>query len=246
MSSSKFYAVKKGRVPGIYFTWDECKSMTNGFSGAVFKSFQTRKEAEMFISSGESFTPAVVTPAVVTAKKIQIVFESDSEEEEDEELSGTLFTDGGHNKSTGIEAWGSVVDVYGKDVMEQYKHLFTDMKTKVVELPVGIRRIVVSKFNDVSSQQNNGAELLALVIGLRIALDSNKVKLIKCDSKLLTEFWSKYLKPESRKKMDPLKAKYIDELIELRKKFEVINGVIEKIPGDDNLADLGFHIIRKK
>lgn len=67
------------------------------------------------------------------------------------------------------------------------------------------------------------------------------VKIIKCDSKLMTEYWSKYLKPESRAKMDPRKAKYVDELIDLRKKFEKTGGVIEKISGDDNFSDLGWH-----
>lgn len=45
----KFYAVKKGRVPGIYLNWEECQNNTKGFSGAVFKSFTVRDEAEKFI-----------------------------------------------------------------------------------------------------------------------------------------------------------------------------------------------------
>jgi ribonuclease HI len=45
----KFYAVKKGKVPGIYLTWTECQNQTRGFSGAVFKSFTTLKEAESFV-----------------------------------------------------------------------------------------------------------------------------------------------------------------------------------------------------
>jgi ribonuclease HI len=49
----KFYAVKKGVVPGIYTTWGECQENVNGFSGAVFKSFLTKKEAEEFIGLTE-------------------------------------------------------------------------------------------------------------------------------------------------------------------------------------------------
>lgn len=44
----KFYAVKKGKVPGIYTSWEACKSMVHGFPGAVYKSFPTREEAEAF------------------------------------------------------------------------------------------------------------------------------------------------------------------------------------------------------
>ena len=36
--ASKFYAVKKGKIPGIYYSWDECKKMVDGFPGAVYKS----------------------------------------------------------------------------------------------------------------------------------------------------------------------------------------------------------------
>ena len=46
---AKFYAVKEGRKPGIYHTWDECKEQVNGYSGAVYKSFTTEEEAKVFI-----------------------------------------------------------------------------------------------------------------------------------------------------------------------------------------------------
>ena len=46
MAKKKFYAVQSGRVPGVYLTWEECKKQVDGFSGAVFKSFPTREEAE--------------------------------------------------------------------------------------------------------------------------------------------------------------------------------------------------------
>lgn len=50
--ASKYYAVKKGKVPGIYHSWAECKKMVDGFSGPVYKSFKTLEEAEDFM--GES------------------------------------------------------------------------------------------------------------------------------------------------------------------------------------------------
>ena len=46
---SKFYAVKVGKVPGIYTSWPECQKNVTGFSGAVFESFPNRKDAEAFI-----------------------------------------------------------------------------------------------------------------------------------------------------------------------------------------------------
>lgn len=46
----KYYAVKNGRVPGIYNSWAECQKQIHGFKNASYKSFTTRKEAEEFIS----------------------------------------------------------------------------------------------------------------------------------------------------------------------------------------------------
>lgn len=49
----KYYAVRIGRNPGIYHTWDECKRETMGFKGASFKKFSTREDAEAFINEIE-------------------------------------------------------------------------------------------------------------------------------------------------------------------------------------------------
>jgi ribonuclease HI len=46
---SKVYAVKKGRTPGIYHSWRQCKAMVDGYPGAVYKSFATVADAEAFV-----------------------------------------------------------------------------------------------------------------------------------------------------------------------------------------------------
>jgi len=46
MASKKYYAVLKGRKTGIFTNWQECEEQVKGFSGAVYKSFKTREEAE--------------------------------------------------------------------------------------------------------------------------------------------------------------------------------------------------------
>mgnify|MGYP001047559120 CR=1 FL=1 len=50
MAKKKVYAVKKGRQTGLFDTWDECKSLVHGFPGAVYKSFETRQEAEAYLN----------------------------------------------------------------------------------------------------------------------------------------------------------------------------------------------------
>jgi len=47
----KYYAVRKGLIPGIYTSWGECQQNINGFSGAEYKSFSTQEEAEAFLNN---------------------------------------------------------------------------------------------------------------------------------------------------------------------------------------------------
>ena len=49
----KYYAVKKGRNPGIYTSWDSCLKEVKGFSGAVYKSFKTKEGAINFMEDTE-------------------------------------------------------------------------------------------------------------------------------------------------------------------------------------------------
>ena len=42
----KFYVVWKGREIGVFTSLEDCKAQTNGFDGAVFKSFESRELAE--------------------------------------------------------------------------------------------------------------------------------------------------------------------------------------------------------
>lgn len=46
---AKFYAVRAGRKPGVYFSWDECREQVDRFKGAVYKSFNNEDEARAFV-----------------------------------------------------------------------------------------------------------------------------------------------------------------------------------------------------
>lgn len=46
---AKYYAVKKGKKPGVYLNWEECKKQVIGYSGAIYKSFSTLNEANDFL-----------------------------------------------------------------------------------------------------------------------------------------------------------------------------------------------------
>ena len=47
--AKKFYAVKVGRQPGVYESWDACKAQVKGVSGAIYKSFTTKSQALDFL-----------------------------------------------------------------------------------------------------------------------------------------------------------------------------------------------------
>lgn len=57
--AKKYYAVAKGKVPGIYMTWDDCKKQVEHFSGAVYKSFPNIQEAERFIEAVNGTEPVM-------------------------------------------------------------------------------------------------------------------------------------------------------------------------------------------
>lgn len=47
--AKKYYAVKNGYHIGIFETWEECQKEVTGFSGAEFKSFVSRRDAEEYM-----------------------------------------------------------------------------------------------------------------------------------------------------------------------------------------------------
>ena len=47
-----YYAVHKGKKPGIYKTWEEAKKNVLGFSGAKFMKFDLEEEAALFMAAG--------------------------------------------------------------------------------------------------------------------------------------------------------------------------------------------------
>ena len=92
--ASKFYAVKKGKIPGIYNSWDDCKKMVDGFPGAVYKSFKTLEEAEAFVGAeGSSRKRSEKTEKPDTGKQEQ-------------NPAVYAFVDGSYNIATKVYGYG--------------------------------------------------------------------------------------------------------------------------------------------
>lgn len=52
--AKKVYAVKKGKITGIFHTWEECKKQVHGFAGAQYKSFPSLGEAEAYLAGADA------------------------------------------------------------------------------------------------------------------------------------------------------------------------------------------------
>ncbi len=54
MAKKKIYAVAKGKTVGLFDTWEACKNSVDGFSGAIYKSFTDKGEAQAFLLSNNA------------------------------------------------------------------------------------------------------------------------------------------------------------------------------------------------
>ena len=54
-----FYAVAKGRIPGIYHTWNDCKLQIDKYKGALYKKFDNELDAKKFVNPDLEITPKI-------------------------------------------------------------------------------------------------------------------------------------------------------------------------------------------
>jgi ribonuclease HI len=91
-----YYVVHRGRRPGIYRNWNDCKVQVEKFDGAVFKKFDNEFEANKFLEKGFGTGP----PPLSKSKKIQNAIEAKNQKHLDEALTDEglpqlyIYTDG--------------------------------------------------------------------------------------------------------------------------------------------------------
>lgn len=124
-----YYAVQKGRHPGVYENWSDCQREVTGAAGAVFKKFKTRAEAEAFVkadgydlqlpfddpeasapSSAAASTRTTVVPKGPLFHSVSDVTREDVMQELSEVTTEALaYVDGSFNLSTGVYGYGGVL-----------------------------------------------------------------------------------------------------------------------------------------
>lgn len=87
--AKKYYAVKKGKAPGIYTTWDECKKQVMGYSCAVYKSFTDLDSAKQFMQSEGDLLC--------------------DDKAENDSCKVKIYVDGSYDKCSGMFSYGMVV-----------------------------------------------------------------------------------------------------------------------------------------
>ncbi|MFV8290893.1 viroplasmin family protein [Aerococcus viridans] len=110
---AKFYAVKKGKTPGIYKTWPDCQKQVKGFSGAVYKSFASLEEAEAFMGNGSQ-------PLSKTSQGEEIRWlTKDGKNGQVDADTMSVYVDGSFDKKSGYFGYGGVV--LFQDTIKTYK-----------------------------------------------------------------------------------------------------------------------------
>lgn len=115
--AKKYYAVAKGKTPGIYFTWEDCKVQVEHFPGPVYKGFSNLTDAEEFIKT------AGAKQALKSAEAVKVM----EEQPVSTDVHLVAYVDGSYDHSQLRYAYGcalvlpdEVVTLKGSGAEEDY------------------------------------------------------------------------------------------------------------------------------
>lgn len=106
--AAKFYAVRSGRKPGVYTTWDDCAAQVKGFSGAEYKRFATKPEAERYILGLDAPVSEDTPLDAAQTKTLDSV-----------QNGSYAFVDGSFNAASGVYGYGGFLVCKGKKYVLQ-------------------------------------------------------------------------------------------------------------------------------
>lgn len=110
--AKKFYAVRQGRTVGVFATWADCKAQVDGYSGAIYKSFPTEREAYAFV---EGEHPAGDT-SVATKASQPVRPKCDTMADAGEQDDVVAYVDGSYHAGTGEFSYGVVILRDGQEI----------------------------------------------------------------------------------------------------------------------------------
>ncbi|XP_024531984.1 uncharacterized protein LOC112346706 [Selaginella moellendorffii] len=189
MGKTKVYAVRKGRQPGIYESWDQCKRQTDGFKGCEYKSFSSFSDAESYMNGisptkTEAVLRSVMGDAAVAKPRPKIACIS-ADAVSAEELVHVS------SSSCSKVKQGAVPIQAGRVYQVEFDGASKGNPGRagagaLLKDPDGNVECEMSE--GVGHATNNVAEYRGLILGLKTALDKGIKKIIvKGDSKLVCE-----------------------------------------------------------
>lgn len=113
--AGKFYGVKKGRTPGVYTSWNACKAQVMGFSGAVYKGFPTKEEAENFVGMAEKNGKSVLKKEETKNTEEQICPDIEDVLQGTEREAAVAYVDGSYHNGTKEFSYGAVIAYQGEE-----------------------------------------------------------------------------------------------------------------------------------
>ncbi len=138
MAAKKFYAVAKGRKPGIYDNWPDAQAQVMSFAGAVYKGFATRREAETWLRAPSygAATGRKSAPAKPTANHAS----HQGADPRPNEI--TIYSDGGARYNPGPGGYGVVIIDNGeqREISAGYRHT-TNNRMELMGCIVALRAI---------------------------------------------------------------------------------------------------------
>ena len=169
----KIYAVKKGRVPGVYRNWDETKKQVDGFSGAEYKSFENITDAIDYLGWQEKSREETINrkddtlenaiekikhnskkPVKATKNK-----KTKMQNTQSTEYFATTYTDGGtrntgvykggHVKKTDKAAWAYLIEWNGgSEAGSGGEYGATNNKMEQTALINALKKLIELGFNE--------------------------------------------------------------------------------------------------
>ena len=166
----RYYAVKKGRIPGIYRTWEEAKKQVDGFSHAEYKSFEKITDATEYLNWNKETQPDVINEDSLNnaIKKIKANNQKlksknvTSKKESSHNIANyfaRIYTDGG-SRNTGVHkgghvnktdkaAWAYLIEWQdGRTYGSGGEFGATNNKMELLGLINALEKLIELKFND--------------------------------------------------------------------------------------------------
>ena len=174
MSKQKFYAIKN--TQRVVTSWDECKAIVNGLSGAKYKSFKTRADADAWLHEqyldDNDITPAFKLKETNEIEVVNYVSENsisgtitvaETVDPFELPLQGTVFSvDGSFNPET---------SVYGAGIV-QYDNDFN----------IALKRRASGEKPEFAKSRNIAGETVALATAIHLATQQNLSEItVICD-----------------------------------------------------------------